>query len=583
MSSRTAKTRAWTFPTSPRVPLGVIDDLKILKQLEGSVWDKYAQLRFAKKLAESQSYKGAISKKETTFAARDRTRSPKLLGLIKTHLKGRKAEKIIFTEMGNEFIKDHRSYKKLFERQVLKVQYPNSVNKSGGYENMNIRPATFLIEMLMTLEYLTKTEIKTFCITQTRAEDISKIIPRIIQYREKLSTLKGKERKDFKHSTMIEAIKEAYEEDISLGNISTREGEKNFYRTKINYLNDFGDTCSRMMLATGIFVSANGFFCISESRREEAKYYLDTLGTGISEHDINDHESFVMNYMGSSSKPVLVRDDPTLCKNAFNGIYSRLQNKDTMLEERFLNAKNVIDKEKAMDDLELKIIKQQKEKIEKSLAENVKSSIQEIDNQFKEIIDRKSEIINAVRPVFFEWNTWRSFVVKGGYEKIIPNFEMDIDGHPSHTATGNKPDLIIEYKNFWVIAEVTLMSGHKQFEAEFEPITRHIGRFQKEIRESGDERPVFGVFISPKINETIYPYLRVYSIVKTKIFGGRVNILPLDLELFTGLIKSDDTSLNFQEKLKILFDETFNLSDLESNNEEYWVEKIKKTVTKLSN
>lgn len=375
MSPRTAKTRAWTFPTSPRVPIGVIDDLKILKQLEGSVWDKSTQLRFAKKLANSQSYKGAISKKETTFAARDRTRSPKLLGLIKTHLKGRKAEKIIFTEMGNEFIKDHRSYKKLFERQVLKVQYPNSVNNSGGYENMNIRPATFLIEMLMTLGYLTKTEIKTFCITQTRAENISKIIPRIIEYREKLSKLKGKERKDFKHSKMIEAIEEAYREDISLGNISTREGEKNFYKTKINYLNDFGDTCSRMMLATGIFVFANGFFCISESRREEAKYYLDTLGTGISEHDINDHESFVMNYMGSSSKPVLVRDDPILCKNAFNGIYSRLQNKDTMLEERFLNAKNVIEKEKAMDDLELKIIKQQKEKIEKSLAENVKSSL----------------------------------------------------------------------------------------------------------------------------------------------------------------------------------------------------------------
>ena len=485
--------------------------------------------------------------------------------------------------MGNEFIKDHRSYKKLFERQVLKVQYPNSVNNSGGYENMNIRPATFLIEMLMTLGYLTKTEIKTFCITQTRAENISKIIPRIIEYREKLSKLKGKERKDFKHSKMIEAIEEAYREDISLGNISTREGEKNFYKTKINYLNDFGDTCSRMMLATGIFVFANGFFCISESRREEAKYYLDTLGTGISEHDINDHESFVMNYMGSSSKPVLVRDDPILCKNAFNGIYSRLQNKDTMLEERFLNAKNVIEKEKAMDDLELKIIKQQKEKIEKSLAENVKSSIHEIDNQFKEIVDRTSEIINAVRPVFFEWNTWRSFVVKGGYEKIIPNFEMDIDGHPSHTAAGNKPDLIIEYKNFWVIAEVTLMSGHKQFEAEFEPITRHFGKFQKEIRESGDERPVFGIFISPKINETIYPYLRVYSIVETKIFGGRVNILPLDLELFTGLIKSNDASLNFQEKLQNLFDEVFNLNDLESNNEEYWIKKIKKTIIKLSN
>ena len=62
-----------------------------------------------------------------------------------------------------------------------------------------------------------------------------------------------------------------------------------------------------------------------------------------------------------------------------------------------------------------------------------------------------------------------------------------------------------------------------------------------------------------------------------------MNILPLDLELFTGLIKSNDASLNFQEKLQNLFDEVFNLNDLESNNEEYWIKKIKKTIIKLSN
>ncbi len=582
MHSRTAKTRAWTFPTSPRVPYGVIGDLKILKQFEGEIWNKETQLRFAEKLAESDSYKGSISKKDPAHAARDRTRSPKLLGLIKTHLKGGKAEKLIFTEMGNEFIKDQHNYKKLFERQVLKVQYPNPVNKSGGYEEMNIRPVTCLIHILLEIGYLTKTEIKTFCITQTRAENISETILKIIRYREKLSKLRGKERIDFKYKMMIKAIEEAYKEDIELGNTFTREGNNNFYRTKINYLNDFGDTCTRMMIATGIFVFANGFFCISESRLEEAKYYLDTLGTKISEHDINDHEYFVMKYMGSSKNPVLIRDDMQLMENSFKNIYDKLLIKDALLEKRFYNALNVIQKETILDELELKMIEQQKEKIEKALTENIESSLEDIENQFTEIIDRRSEVINAVRPVFFEWNTWRSFVVMGDYKRIYPNFEMDVDGYPSNTAAGNKPDLLIEYEEFWLMVEVTLMSGHKQFEAEFEPITRHLGKVQKDLRESDDNRPIYGIFISPKINETIYPFLRVYSLVDTKIFGGRVSIMPLSLNQFIGLIKNNKSNLNFQNTLKTLFEGVFDLNDLKNHNEQDWLNKISDMIKNAS-
>ena len=579
---RTPKTRAWTFPTSPRVPYGIIDDLKLLKEFEGSLWNEATQLKFAKKLSESNSYKGSISKKETAFAARDRTRTPKLLGLIKTHLKGKKAEQLFFTEMGNEFIKHQRNYKKLFERQVLKVQYPNSTNNSGGYEEMNIRPATFLIKILLTVGKLTKTEIKTFCITQTRAENFHDTVSKIKKYREDLKQLRGKDRKEFKHHMILEAIEEAYKEDIASGNIVTREGEKSIYKTKINYLNDFGDTCSRMMVATGIFTFVKGFFCISESKLDDAKYYLDTLGVEVSDYDVTNHETYVMNYMGSSAKPILIRDNPILIEKSFKNLYKRYIKKSNLLEKSFYEAQNKVQKEKVMDDLEIEMIEQQKKKIELDLVNNIKSSIDDIDNQFTEIVDRQSEIINAVRPVYFEWNTWRSLIVAGGYKRINGNFDMDVDGVPSNTAAGKLPDIVVEYESFWMIVEVTLMQGHKQFEAEFEPITRHLGKLQKDLRESGDPRPVYGIFMANKINETIYPYLRVYSLVETEIFGGRVNILPLNLDQFLKLIKSSQSNTDFLTVLETLLVKLFNKEDLQKNSESDWKEKIINEIEELS-
>ena len=73
-------------------------------------------------------------------------------------------------------------------------------------------------------------------------------------------------------------ISKIYKEDIDGQKTMTREGNKSFTQTKKANLRDYGDTCSRMMLATGIFTSIGGKLCLVESRKEEAQYYLETLG-----------------------------------------------------------------------------------------------------------------------------------------------------------------------------------------------------------------------------------------------------------------------------------------------------------------
>lgn len=53
--SKTSRSRAWNFPTSPRSPYKLQGELQLLKAFDGRVWDKNTQLEFAKSLANYES------------------------------------------------------------------------------------------------------------------------------------------------------------------------------------------------------------------------------------------------------------------------------------------------------------------------------------------------------------------------------------------------------------------------------------------------------------------------------------------------------------------------------------------------
>jgi hypothetical protein len=47
IKGKTARSRAWNFPTSPRSPYKLQGELKLLKAFDGRVWDKNTQLEFS--------------------------------------------------------------------------------------------------------------------------------------------------------------------------------------------------------------------------------------------------------------------------------------------------------------------------------------------------------------------------------------------------------------------------------------------------------------------------------------------------------------------------------------------------------
>lgn len=129
---------------------------------------------------------------------------------------------------------------------------------------------------------------------------------------------------------------------------------------------------------------------------------------------------------------------------------------------------------------------------------------------------------------------------------------------------------------------MTLQRGHKQYEAESESITRHVGEFQARLRESGDARPIFGVFIAPKINETVLNYLMTQANMNSTIYRGPVKIAPLDLADFQQFVSRQAGLLTTNsEKLRIALDAVFDASLVGGGDEPGWFDSVSETFRNL--
>jgi hypothetical protein len=120
--------------------------------------------------------------------------------------------------------------------------------------------------------------------------------------------------------------------------------------------------------------------------------------------------------------------------------------------------------------------------------------LKEITDVYSAIARRDAEVFD--RSLMFEWNTWRAMVLLNDAVEVRPNFRFDVDGNPTTTAGPKRPDMVVEYHDFWLVVEVTLAQGHTQYEAEEESIFRHVGMFQRERLDAGDLRPVYGLGIA---------------------------------------------------------------------------------------
>jgi hypothetical protein len=573
-------TRTWSVPTSPRNPYKLINELKLLSKFEGEQWNKTTQAKFAEKLKNADFFEGTVSASEPDFSARDRiNRAPKTFGFVRFD----EDRKICITEAGRQLISEVR-LEELFLRQLLKWQYPSVNHNEQAYrDNFCIKPFLEVLRIIRELDGIAKYELAIFCIPLIKHKDVQSTMEKIRDFRSSLSIKKTPiERKRFIKEEFKNKFRGIYREDLRTRNIHVRESrtddsEEAFIRTKIRNAKDYADAAMRYFRATGLFVFTGGNYRLKilDTKWEAVEEILgknnpDPLAYVKSPSDF-------LNYLGAVSLPPIPQDDVYSLISEIDAISERYAANKFSLEARHKNKlKDIrnLDIEKLKnfrDEIDGKLrlcIVQQKQKELRSY-----DLLPEIIDTFNKIKDRYNDEIPD-KPLFLEWNVWRALsLLNDG--KIVGNFKMDIDGMPISTAPGNMPDIECYYKDFSLIVEVTLATGQRQYETEGEPVSRHIGQIVKQLRMKGDNRPVYGLFIASTVNNSVVAHFFVISRVSVGYYGGKVKIVPIDIETFIGMLEHAKECEGIKAKHIHEFLKWMDAESSKFSGEKEWNESIK--------
>lgn len=165
-----------------------------------------------------------------------------------------------------------------------------------------------------------------------------------------------------------------------------------------------------------------------------------------------------------------------------------------------------------------------------------------------------------------EWNTWRAMTMLNGGE-IKVHLIFDDEGQPMDTAPGKTADITCD---FGLTVEVTMQGGARQYEAEGEPVARHLANYQREI-----EKDSYSLFIAPKLNEASIAYFYSMHNIDLVYYGGKSVIVPIELSTFIKMLE-DSYNADYKpspDHAEELFEYSKQVAT-EASNEVEWFEKI---------
>ena len=543
--------------TSPRTVEKIIPEIKLLiDNFSGKKWIANSDLhaKFFLELFSSDFFEGTKTPTDPAFAGRDRiTRAVKSYGFV--DLK----PTIQLTEVGAELLETNRPYE-VFLKQMLKFQLPSPYHTDSS-KRFNVKPYLELIRLIYTLEGVSKTELSLFFIQIINYENFDLVVQKIKDFRANAKNFVGS-RKLYVDECFNKEIFEIYNQEMRKKNLIDRPKNdpklKAFFKTKKSTMRDYGDAFMRHIRATQIisFEKRTLRLIIAPSKIKDAEFILSTVGRNAIKFDT---EQDFKKYLFSSTSLLLYTDNE-------EKLIDKLKDLGETVGQGEYSINALKDK---IDILEEKVFTTNIEEAKKELKTY---------NEFDDIIDIFKQIKNRDipdAPLFLEWNVWRALVMINYSKRVDGNFIMDLEGIPLNTAGGSKPDIEAEYDDFGLITEVTMSSGQTQFNMENESVPRHFGKFKEQV---GKE--TYCLFIAPKISEGALAHYFNLNRLKTKLYGGKTNIIPLTIDQFIEfLISARDNNFNNSKKLQNWM-ETICTYNQTCEDEELWSEFINKSICK---
>lgn len=534
--------------TSPRTPAKMIPEIELLNtNFEGQKWNTDTQRAFMELLKEENFFNGEGAK-DPAFSARDRiNRAPKALGFVIL------SPKIKLTPAGLELVNSKRK-DEIFLRQLLKFQVPSPYHKpSKKSVDFWVKPYLELFRLIRHFGSLKFDELMFFGLQLVDYRKFDEIIQKINDFRTAKAQNEGNYKK-FRKDFLDKELRIIYQEDIISGNTKTRETNdtsiSRFLKTKASNMRDYADACIRYLRATGLVnISHIGkSVSIAPEKIQEVDYFLEY--TSRDPVFISNERQYI-SYLGNSETPTLLSDNRELLERKIASEFPEIS----------------IDREMSLQQLKDVFADELERRKEQILTKQVTAIkdyrlFDEINSTFDQILDKSL----YDTPLMLEWNTWRAMTMLNG-GNIKANLKFDDFGNPMSTAQGNMADIICDYETFGLTVEVTMQSGQRQYEAEGEPVTRHLAKVKRET-----EKPTYCLFIAPNINEACIAHFYALHKMNISFYGGRSTIVPLPLSVFLKMLE-DSYKANYVPEprhVQRFFERSNELADLTDNEKDWY-------------
>jgi len=597
--------KPWSISTTVRNPERILPFLRVLKSVEGEVFDLSVQKKFQILLIQNRLYKPlGLSDKMMSYyeTSKDRmtlTEAEEVFEHMRSRsrelqndegLRGRTsvapltkmglaiAKKssgtVKITRLGNAFLDGRIDIGDIYFRFFLKWQIPNLISHDYKAEDgYNIKPfigALHLIDLVNQKEIsrggkskgIDKKEFSLFVPTLVNYRDIDGYAEQIINLRTELSKRAPKERKvffeNYKKKFASEFLASADQSDIL---------------NLLSNLKDYGDNAIRYFRLTRYFyIRGGGFYIDLESRRSVEIQSLLTHDDAASKHF--DSKDEYLNYISDISQPKMPWETSDKYIEIIEKLVNELKFDKSLLPKKDMVVENY---NKMSDDALKKYIESLRTHRKMLQEEKNRNESQKVD-QINYYIESLENIFDFDdRPILLEKLSAFGLRALNDALKVQPNYPVGDDNEPTFTAPANTPDIECHYESYNAICEVTMLTSRDQWYNEGQPVMRHLRDFEnKDLN-----KPSYCLFIAPKLHrDTINTF---WTAIKYEYEGRRQKIVPLSIKNFVSLLKilleiKNEGKFLKHTDISRLYDNILDSSD-EFNDSGKWLQSIPNTIS----
>jgi hypothetical protein len=576
--------KVWSISTAVRNPERIRDFLRILKILEGNVWNKDNQNYFQILLIQNKLYglstqfTSNLSDNQKRILEKENISIDEVIDIIKTKkyvdfdMRGRQSYKPIeklgfaylddnkilhISNIGNSFLDSNYEIDKIFFKSFLKWQLPNyDTNDYTIEDNYNIKPFVATLHLINEVNKIaevpvgvSKDEFLLFFPTLVNYKDIQKTAEKIIRYRMNKKQLKNEQQKEFVKDYKVKYIADFLKTDDSI------KIEK-----ELRNLKDYTDNIIRYFRITKyIYLRGNGYYVDLEPRRKIEIDLLLNNDNASCKLFVNRNE--YLQYISNINEPILAWETKEYLTKIANNIISEinhLKTENNIIFDIDTNG-NVDYLRKKRTELQQLILHQKSQLL---------TEVKECRNFLHDINKKDNKALMLEKYITIGLNALNDAI------KIKPNYSVGDDNEPINTASGNKPDIECYYYNYNLICEVTMLKDRNQWINEGQPVMRHLRDFES----MNNKENSYCLFIAPIIHrDTVNTFW--YS-VKYDYEGKKQKIVILTIKQFTELL---DILIFYKENNKqfkhsilgLLYDKIVKIDNI--NNSVDWLSHITKT------